>query len=438
MDKTLYIDVTQLIHWQGRMAGIPRVMYELSTRFKSHDDQQVVFVSWVKEVRAFCEIDFPSTVEKLGQGIVYIKEDGQKAGTPSRQVHITEVFKPLKHLAKKVIVRAGLSDTGLVKKAQNNLAAAEAQAYRKITFKKGDAIFISWGEWWDDNFLRTLEEGVHDTNLKIIPVIHDVLPFTQTPQFSGHSTESLMNYCRRIVPVSALVLSVSHATQEDLRQWLVANDIDPPHMEVFRLGEDFKFAKSEMPTDENFAASGAAKSDFIVTVGTIEAKKNHALLYYVYKLAAERGIDLPTSVIVGRLGWKTEQIYDFMTQDPQVKDKFVFLHDVSDENLSWLYEHAKLSVFPSFAEGWGIPIAESIARGTPCVCSNTTSMIEVAEGYVQHFNPASSDECLTLIQEMLTPENQKKWRDKCATYKQTTWDQSYEQVRAKMQEIAHV
>ena len=209
-------------------------------------------------------------------------------------------------------------------------------------------------------------------------------------------------------------------------------------MEVFRLGEDFEFAKSEMPTDEVFVKAGLKKKDYILTVGTIEARKNHALLYYVYKLAKSRGIDLPVSVIVGRRGWKTEQIYDFMTDDPEVKDKFVFLHDASDENLTWLYEHAKLSVQPSFCEGWGIPIAESVAHGTPCISSDKTSMIEVAEGYVRHFDPASSDECLALIQEMLTPESQKKWRAKCAEYKQTTWDESYAQVRTKMQEIAHV
>jgi glycosyltransferase involved in cell wall biosynthesis len=434
----LYVDVTQLVHWQGRMTGIPRVMYELSMRFKSTGDQEVVYVSWVKEVAAFCEIDFTKTLERLGKGIVYIKEGPSQAEDEKKSIQLNEIYKPLKRLAKKVIARAGLEDLSIVKKAQNNLAIAEAQSYKKVVFRKDDAIFISWGEWWDENFLQTLENGVRDSGLKIIPIIHDVLPFTLAPQFSGHSSESLMNYCRRIVPISALVLSVSHATQEDLRQWLVKNDIKPPKMDIFRLGEDFQFAKPEMPKDKAFTEAGLERKDYLLTVGTIEARKNHALLYYVYKLAKSRGIELPVSIIVGRRGWKTEQIYDFMTQDPEVKDKFVFLHDTSDENLTWLYKHAKLSVLPSFCEGWGIPIAESVAQGTPCICSDKTSMIEVAEGYVRHFDPASTDECLALIQEMLTPENQKKWRAKCATYKQTTWDESYAQVRTKMQEIAYV
>lgn len=424
------------------MTGIPRVMYELSKRFVSTDMSEVVYVSWVKEIGEFCEIDFFATVENLGKGIVYIKKNQevnrQESQPGVRAFQVAEVFRPLKKIAKKVIIRAGLSDVALVKKAQNNLAAAEAQTYKRVAFQEGDAIFISWGEWWDEQFLQTLESGASKAGLKIIPIIHDVLPFTLAPQFSGHSTESLMNYCRRIVPISALVLSVSHATQEDLRSWLIANNITPPVMDVFRLGEDFEFLAAKIPTEAAFQKAGLEVGDYILTVGTIEARKNHTLLYYVYKLAHARGIELPVSVIVGRRGWKTEQIYDFMTQDPEVKDKFVFLHDTSDESLSWLYEHAKLSVIPSFCEGWGMPIAESIARGTPCICSNKTSMIEVAEGYVEHFDPASTDECLDKIVSMLTPENQKKWRKKCAEYKQTTWDESYASVRKKIREVANV
>ena len=436
----MYIDVTQLIHWQGRMTGIPRVMYELSNRFKSTDAHEVVYVSWVKEVGAFCVIDWLATSGKLGEGIVYVKQvqnEGGDASAVATRVPI-EVFTPLKKIAKKVIIRAGLSDIALVKKVQSNLANAEAQTYQQVSFAPGDAIFISWGEWWDEQFLQVLELGVSDRKLSIIPIIHDVLPFTLAPQFSGHSTESLMNYCRRIVPISSLVLCVSKATQEDLRSWLKCEGITPPAMDVFRLGEDFEFAKSEKPTEQAFIDAKIENKDYLLTVGTIEARKNHTLLYYVYKLAKSRGIDLPVSVIVGRRGWKTEQIYDFMTQDPEVKDKFVFLHDASDENLSWLYSHAKLSVIPSFCEGWGMPIAESVARGTPCICSNKTSMIEVAEGYVEHFDPSSTDECLERIVTMLTPESQKKWRTKCAEYKQTTWDESYTSVCKKIQEVANV
>lgn len=444
--KKCYIDVTQLVHWEGYLAGIPRVMNEVSKRFVSDDTTEFIYVSWVKEIASFCVIDFFSTMEKHGKegGIDYQKINQPHQSIPQEVTYKQGVLpesnkkgknkRLFRKIAKKVVLIAGIQNTKLYKNAQNAWIINESQNYNKVVFKEGDAIFISWGEWWDDNFLKTLEDGVSAVDLKIIPIIHDVLPFTLTPQFSSHSTESLQNFCRRVVSLSSLVLCVSNSTKNDLASWYKSQKIKVPTMKVFRLGEDFDFAEAVKPTDEQFISSGLKGDDYIICVGTVEAKKNHQLLYYTYKLAKVRGIDLPKLVIVGRRGWKAETTIDFMTQDPEVKEKFIFLHNASDENLSWLYDHALLSVFPSFAEGWGIPIAESVSRGVPCACSNTTSMTEIAEGYVLHFTPSSTDECLSALKVVLEPKALASLREKCRSYKQTTWDESYRQIRKLMKE----
>jgi glycosyltransferase involved in cell wall biosynthesis len=170
-------------------------------------------------------------------------------------------------------------------------------------------------------------------------------------------------------------------------------------------------------------------------VGTVEAKKNHALLYYTYKLAQIRGIDLPKIVIVGRKGWNTENIVDIMSRDPEVKDKFVITESIDDEELSWLFDNCMCTILPSFHEGWGIPIAESVARGIPCICSNTSSMVEIAEEYVTHFSPASSDECLAAIQDILEPGVLEKRKRDIKKYRPTSWDDTYRQVDTYIKEI---
>lgn len=442
--KKCYVDVTQLVHWEGYLAGIPRVMNEISKRFISDESTEFIYVSWVKEIASFCIIDFFSTMEKRGNGggVDYQKINHRYQNSPQliaqKRDRISNKRRTIKGLlrrvVKKIVLFTGLHNTKLYKSTQSALIINESQNYKKVVFKEGDSIFISWGEWWDDNFLRTLEDGVSEVGLNIIPIIHDVLPFTLTPQFSGHSTESLQNFCRRVVSLSSLVLCVSNSTRNDLASWYKSQKIKIPTMKVFRLGEDFDFAEAMEPKDEQFIKSGLKGNDYLICVGTIEAKKNHQLLYYTYKLAKARGIDLPKLVIVGRRGWKTETTIDFMTQDPEVKEKFIFLHNASDENLSWLYDHALLSVFPSFAEGWGIPIAESVSRGVPCACSNTTSMTEIAEEYVLHFTPSSTDECLNALKVVLEPKVLASLRKKCRSYKQTTWDESYRQIRKLMKE----
>jgi glycosyltransferase involved in cell wall biosynthesis len=117
-----------------------------------------------------------------------------------------------------------------------------------------------------------------------------------------------------------------------------------------------------------------------------------------------------------------------MTTDPEVKDSFLFLHDASDEELSWLYDHSLFSVYPSFYEGWGLPIAESIAHQVPCACSNTSSMPEVAGDFVTYFSPASTDECLAAITHLLDNNTRKKAKTRLSDYQPSGWNQTFKQL----------
>src|SRR5690606_34922573 len=138
---------------------------------------------------------------------------------------------------------------------------------------------------------------------------------------------------------------------------------------------------------------------------TVEIRKNHMLYYYTYKLAKQRAIKLRKLLISGRLGWTTEAIGELTSKDPEIKDDDLFLNAVSDEELSWLFDNALFSVYVSFYEGWGVPVAESLARGTPCITANVGSMLEIAEGITYHVSPASPDELLAQMQHLLKPSN---------------------------------
>ena len=438
---TLYYDVTQLVHWDGRLTGIPRVMHEQAIRFRA-ERPETVFVSWVKELQEFVELDLDRTLHERGHGIQYLKVG--EARPMARQAEVAAAPADFKQdqqvimrqgsvrLAKAVLRRAARIMPGLSSKVENRLKLKRMATYKVATYEKGDQVVIPWGEWWDDNFIARLVQWHHDDGLGIVQVIHDMGPIV-VPQFTGAggaggSTETFPKYCRAILPIADLVLCVSKNTKKEATEWLKSQKLSVPRMEVFRLGDDFKVAKAIEPTDEVFRGAKLKGSEYLLTVCTIEARKNHTLLYYVYKLALARGIDLPKIAIVGRHGWGTDEIYSIMTHDPAVKDKFVFLHNMGDQELSWLYNHCAFTVFPSFYEGWGIPIAESVARGVPCLCSNTTSMVEIAEGYVDHFSPASADECLAGITKLLIPKNLEAARTRVKGYKQFSWDSSFKQV----------
>jgi hypothetical protein len=62
----------------------------------------------------------------------------------------------------------------------------------------------------------------------------------------------------------------------------------------------------------------------------------------------------------------------------------LFFYNVGDEELAWLYENCLFTVFPSEAEGWGLPISEALDRGKYCLASDNTSLKEAGEGLVFH------------------------------------------------------
>lgn len=422
------MDVTQLVHWSGRITGIPRVMYELAVRLQ-RELPGVVFVSWVKELEAMCEVNLTSSLE--GNGPVYVREamSNEEAPAPKQP----GLRKHATRLVKAGLRRAGKISPQLATKMEQRLVRAHLEGVKRADIAPGDVLFVPWGEWWDERFTTCLmyhkQRGV-----KLVQIIHDI-GTTVWPQFFEQVAVTPESYNSKIVPTADLVLSVSKNTKKELTRWLKEQKLHVPNIEVIRLGDELHVAKPVKSADPRFAESGLKGGDYIMCVGTIEAKKNHMLFYYVYKLAKLRGIKLPKLVIVGRRGWMTDATYEMMTRDPEVKDEFVFLHNTSDEELSWLYDHCMFTVLPSFHEGWGIPIAESLSRGVPCACSNTSSMVEIAEGLVEHFSPFSTDECLAVIQKLMKPKELEAARKKTQKYQQFSWDDTAKQVMTMMKEM---
>jgi glycosyltransferase involved in cell wall biosynthesis len=415
----IYFDVTQLIHWSGPVAGIPRVMLELAKRFSS---ENTIYVSWVKEIKSYCVIDLENTLNSNG-GIVYKKSNN----TNSDDVVKAGKYHP-KRIAKAAINRTKYIHPSLPDRINQRRVAIQAQNYIVPDISKNDIIFIPWGEWWDDNFLTMLED-LQDNGVKLSTIIHDVGPMV-TPHLSAHSTESLTNYCKRIVPICDVVFVVSKNTKKDLTLWLQENNIAVPKISVFRLGDNFEVKQQKEIKDEY---RNIVDKPFIMSVGTIEIKKNHMLLYYVYKLAKSRGINLPNLLVVGRQGWKSEYFVDMVQADPDVNTKIHILTGVGDEELAWLYGKSLVTILPSMYEGWGIPIAESLAYGVPSLSSNVTSMVEIAPGITKHFNPYSTDECLQAISDMI--DNIDTEKKSAKSYKLHSWDESYVQISKELNKL---
>lgn len=393
--RSLYIDITELASWQGKVTGVPRVMDEICRRYKEIDGVQ--FVTWLPT--GYVPFVYPQYPREEHES----QEKENLAYRAARRVH-----------SRLAVVRKSVS---AIKKLQPLVSSNSANKHH-IAPGKGDVLFVL-ADWHggDPSFVKYLQDA-HANGIKIVQMVYDLLPIV-TPQYSGHSTDMLKNYSRQVYPICDLMFSISEHTKQDTIEWLKDNDLKVPPIDVIRLGDDFSKAEPQKPTNKNLPES------YILCVGTIEARKNHALLYYTYKQSVRKGIDLPPTVIVGRVGWLANDIYKIMQLDPDIKNKFIFMHQVDDNELSWLYENCLFSIYPSFYEGWGLPIAESIAYGKAVAASNTSSMTEIAGDLIKYFSPSSPDECLDRIMELVDERSREIATVQLGKYKPYSWDETF-------------
>lgn len=171
------------------------------------------------------------------------------------------------------------------------------------------------------------------------------------------------------------------AISESTRRGLIERTAAPSDkVDVVHLGADSRFAARNRLESARFVATQYGVSpDYICTVGTVEPRKNIITLIEAVKILRDRNQLRHQFVIAGASGWKNSSIYAGVQRCGLTEGEVKFLGRVPDEDLPLLYSGAALFVFPSFYEGFGLPLVEAMASGVPVVASNTSSVPEVVQ-----------------------------------------------------------
>ena len=118
---------------------------------------------------------------------------------------------------------------------------------------------------------------------------------------------------------------------------------------------------------------------YFVAIGTIEPRKNHLLLLHLWRALAASGDEVPRLVLVGARGWDNEQVLDLLERSPLLAPSVAEVSGLSTPGLRNLLKGARALLMPSFAEGYGLPLAEALAEGTPVVASDIPVFREVSQ-----------------------------------------------------------
>jgi hypothetical protein len=135
-------------------------------------------------------------------------------------------------------------------------------------------------------------------------------------------------------------------------------------------------------------------------VSTIEARKNHSYLVAAWKHFWDEGLDPPDLVFVGRVGWRVSSLMEQLQTARYYDGKVSIVHDLSDIELRTLYSACEFTLFPSFVEGWGLPVGESLMFGKPCVASSTSSIPEVGGDFVDYVDPLNLRDGVEVLRKM--------------------------------------
>lgn len=127
---------------------------------------------------------------------------------------------------------------------------------------------------------------------------------------------------------------------------------------------------------------------YFVILGTIEPRKNHLLLLQVWRRLAEiLQENCPKLYIIGKRGWDIEQVIDILERAPFAKQTIVELSDACDAQVTDLLRHASALLFPSFVEGFGLPLVQALQLSTPVIASDLAVFKEIANHIPDYVDP---------------------------------------------------
>lgn len=229
-----------------------------------------------------------------------------------------------------------------------------------------------------------------------IPLVHDLIPATH-PEYARPGVA--MQHLQRLETVAALadgIIVNSAATAAVLRPHLVRQAAPPPLL-VAPLGIG-------RPAATLAAETGAAP--YFVVIGTIEPRKNHLLLLHLWReFAAKWGSAAPRLVLVGRRGWENENVLDLLERCTLLRGLVREAGSLPDPEVASLLAGGRALLFPSFAEGYGLPLAESLAAGAPAICSDLAALREVGGDVPEYLDPLDGAAWRRLILDYAAPDS---------------------------------
>lgn len=231
--------------------------------------------------------------------------------------------------------------------------------------------------------------------------VHD-LSFMRYPQaFPALQRVYLQTQVKRSARAARRVIAVSEATKRDV---VALFGVPADRIDVVYNGVDAAFCPAAPEEIEAFRRRNGLPDRYVLHLGTLEPRKNLVRLVQAFHAARGRGPRDVKLVLAGGKGWGYDDIFAEVSRLGLDQD-VLFPGYISDEDLPWWYRGAELFCYPSLLEGFGLPVAEAMACGTPVITSNVSSLPEVAGDACWLIDPTSEEALADALATLLTDKS---------------------------------
>jgi glycosyltransferase involved in cell wall biosynthesis len=397
-NRTIYLDISDLLanaKFQSRVAGIQRVTLRLIPQLLARrPETRISLIGFHPELKQLVEVDSGWCNEHLDHDhLQFVRVFDLELQTPLQYLrrYRSDPARLLVH-SLKILTNTVLPDERYFAKRHMRRPFGKKGSYgallKPVDLKVGDKIVILGATWGMPDFAQVLQKSSSE-GVSIVPFVHDLIPMVMPQHVTDATRIAYRQWIRRMADLTNTFLANSQATAADLARHLAAIAPDRSY-NITLVPLAHEFVERPFSSQQSVRASvlSAARLPYVLMVGALESRKNIWGLANVWKRIVDKlGLNAPRLIFAGQRGWLSDVFYDFLRGTGNVYGYVRIVGDAADLELKYLYENCQFTVYPSYYEGWGLPVGESLWFGKVCVTSATSAMPEVGGNACVYADP---------------------------------------------------
>lgn len=264
--------------------------------------------------------------------------------------------------------------------------------------KPGDVVLTLGASWTHATYSALLHRTKQRYGVRAAMLVHDLVPLLWPEWCRPGLPAVFRRWYGAVLPECDVIFANSEATRQDVLAY-AAQHRQTLSAPVVTLPMGSGFVADAAPRAVEEARLVSALGNYVLCVGTLEARKNHAVLFRTWRrlLQVRPAGAVPKLVLAGCQGWLVDDLMQQIRNSAWLNGHVVWIDAPSDTLMAHLYQNCLFTVFPSFYEGWGLPVTESLACGKACLISDRSSLPEAGGGLAEAFDPDNGTDLLARI-----------------------------------------